>query len=206
MQISDALDDVLASRGHLRILRALDALPEGLGVSARDLARRAEVAHNRASEVLNDFTGLGLTRMQRAGRADLYQLNRRHVLYAAVHELFGQEAQVQAELQQFLRRRLSKVPHVREAFIFGSVARGQSHAGSDIDLALIMPPPGPTVAEQAQIDELAREVRERFGSDLGVHVSTKPVAYRVKGRAGRDLWRRIEAEGIRLLPAGARRR
>ena len=98
MQVSDALDDVLASRGHLRILRALDALPEGLGVSARDLARRAEVAHNRASEVLNDFTGLGLTRVQRAGRADLYQLNRRHVLYEAVHELFGQEAQVQAEL------------------------------------------------------------------------------------------------------------
>src|SRR5437879_11790359 len=104
MQVSDALDDVLASRGHLRILRALDALPEGLGVSARDLARRAQVAHNRASEVLSSLTELGLTRVQRAGRADLYQLNRKHLLYPAVHELFDQEAKVQADLQRFLRR------------------------------------------------------------------------------------------------------
>lgn len=205
MRITEALDDVLASRGHLRTLRALDALPEGLGVSARDLARRAQVAHNRASEVLNALTQLGLARVQRAGRADLYQLNREHVLYPALHQLFGEETKVHTELQRFLRRRLAKIDHVREAFIFGSVARRESRAGSDIDLALVMPPSGPTAAEQRELDELAREVRVRFGSELGVHVSPQPLAHRIEGRAGRALWRRIAAEGIRLIPAKSER-
>lgn len=204
MRFTDALDDILATRGHVRILRALDALPEGLAVSARDLARRAGVAHNRASEILGALTELGLTQVQRAGRADLYQLNRQHILYRSVHQLFGHEAEVQAELQRFLRRRLSTLPHIREAYIFGSVARGESRTASDIDLALIVPPSGPTVREQAEIDEIAREVRERFGNKLGVHVSELPLADRLKGRTGRDLWRRVASEGIRLIPAGPR--
>lgn len=205
MRITAALDDVLATRGHVRILRALDRLPEGFAVSARDLARRADVVHNRASEVLSALTQTGLTQVQRAGRSDLYRLNREHVMYFAVHELFQQEATIQSALQKFLRRRLGKVRRVREAYIFGSVARGESGTGSDIDLALVIPPSGPTVAEQAKIDEIATEVRQRFGSELGVHVSPQPIADRVEGRTGRDLWRRIQAEGIRLLPVESRR-
>ena len=200
MRITDALDDVLASRGHVRILRALDALPDGLGVSARDLARRADVVHNRASEVLSALTKLGVTRVQRAGRADLYQLNRQHVLYPAIHALFDQETKVHAELVRFLRGRLSKVTRVREAFIFGSVARGESRAGSDVDLALVMPPSGATAVEQDQLDQIAREVRDRFGSDLAVHVSTQALAVRTKSRVGRALWRRIASEGVQIIP------
>ena len=205
MRITAALDDVLATRGHVRVLRALDALPEGFAVSARDMARRADVAHNRTSEVLTKLTEIGLTRVQRAGRADLYQLNRGHLMYGAVHDLFEQEAAIQFALQKFLRRRLAKLGRVREAYIFGSVARGESRTGSDIDLALVIPPSGPTPAEQAQIDEISTEVRRRFGSELAVHVSPRSVASRVDGRAGRDLWRRIQAEGIRLLPVEVRR-
>jgi predicted nucleotidyltransferase len=205
MRIIGALDDVLATRGHVRILRALDALPEGFGVSARDMARRGEVAHNRASEVLSALTEIGLTRVQRAGRADLYQLNRNHIMYPAVHELFQQEAAIRSALQRFLRRRLAKLHRVREAYVFGSVARGESQTGSDIDLALVIPPSGPTDAEQVEIDKIATDVRQRFGSELGVHVSPQPVANRVKRRAGRALWRHIQTEGIRLLPAEGRR-
>jgi len=200
VRLTAALDDVLATRGHVRVLRALDALPEGLGVSARDIARRAEVAHNRASEVLSALTDIGLTRVQRAGRSDLYQLNRLHVLNRALHELFRHEAAVEVELRKFLRRRLSKL-NVREAYIFGSVARGESRADSDIDLAVVIDEPGPTVGERAELDELAADVRERFGGRLGVHLGTKPLAARVRGRVGRDLWRRIAEEGIRLLPS-----
>jgi predicted nucleotidyltransferase len=189
----------------VRILRALDRLPEGFAVSARDMARRAEVAHNRASEVLSSLTEIGLTRVQRAGRADLYQLNRDHIMYPGVHELFQQEAAIQPALQKFLRRRLAKVRRVREAYIFGSVARGESRTGSDIDVALVIPPSGPTATERSQIDEIATEVREKFGSELGVHLSPQPVVDRVDGRAGRDLWRRIQTEGIRLLPIEGRR-
>ena len=202
MQITTTLDNVLASRGHVRVLRALDALPEGLGVSVRDLARRAGIGHPRAAEVLASLTEAGLTTVQRAGRADLYQLNREHLLYPTLHRLFVDEASVTDALAQFLRKGLSKrVDGVREAYIFGSVARGDSRPGSDIDLAVVAPG-AETERVKQQLEAIAAEVRRRFGSTLSIHASTQPLARRVRGRDGRDLWRRIADEGVRILPHG----
>lgn len=205
MQITTALDNVLASRGHVRVLRALDALPEGLGVSVRDVARRAGIGHPRAAEVLASLTEAGLTSMRRAGRAELYQLNREHLLYPTLHQLFLDEANVANALEQFLRKRLStRVDGVREAYIFGSVARRESRPGSDIDLAVVAPG-AETERVRQQLEAIAAEVRRRFGNTLSIHTSTHPLARRVRGRDRRDLWKRIVDEGVRLLPAGAAR-
>ena len=64
--------------------------------------------------------------MQRAGRADLYQLNRGHILYPAIHALFEEEAAIQSALQMLLQRRLAKIRRIREAYLFGSVTRGET--------------------------------------------------------------------------------
>src|SRR5947207_415748 len=201
MQTSSALDDLLGSRSHIRIWRALDGLPDGLGLSVRDIARRAGLTHPRASEVLSSLTQLGVTSLQRAGRADLYQLNRAHLLYGIVHELFRQEARVEAELENFLRRRLTALMSgAEEAYLFGSVARGEAGPRSDIDLAVVLPSSSATAEVEAASLKLADEVRQRFGKDLNIHFSTKPLRLRVRGGAGRDLWRGIAKEGIRILP------
>jgi predicted nucleotidyltransferase len=206
VRITTALDDVLASRGHLRVLRALDALPEGLAVSVRDVARRAGLAHPRTSQVLASLTELGLARVQRAGRADLYQLNREHLLFPIVHGLFVQEAAVQGELVAFLRRRLrAALKSVHEAYLFGSVARGESRAGSDIDLAVVIPRADLAGAE-TRLQRVAEEVRLRFGNDLSVHISTQPLSKRVRAGQGRALWAQIAKEGLRIMPATAAKR
>ena len=69
---------------------------------------------------------------------ELYVTSMARVKHPAVHDLFQQEAEIQSALQKFLRRRLAKMPRVREAYIFGSVARGESRTGSDIDVALVI--------------------------------------------------------------------
>lgn len=203
LRITTALDDVLASRGHVRVLRALDALPDGFGASVRDIARRARLAHPRTAQILPALTALGVTKLQRAGRADLYQLNRQHLLFPVLHELFSREAAVQSELEAFLRKRLpAVVPAVQEAYLFGSVARGESRPGSDIDLAVVVPKASASAAEDA-LTALADEVRTRFGNDLGVHLSTESLAKHLRAREGRGLWTRIAKEGIQLMPAKA---
>lgn len=199
MQITAPLDDILASRSHVRVARSLDALPEGLSVTARDLERRAAVQHARALRVLQDFALSGLVQVRRAGRADLYEINREHVLASVLHGLFQAEASVEKELHAFLRAKLRRLS-VREAYVFGSVARRESASGSDIDLAVVLPGRGAAQAEfENKIEKLAKAVRRRFGSELGVQISPTPAAKRAKGRVGRDLWRRIQAEGIPLL-------
>src|SRR5947209_13984496 len=168
MRFTSPLDDAFASRGHVRVLRALDRLPEGFRASAREIARRAGLAHNRASEVLADLTAQGLADVEHIARSDLYRINRRHALFPGVHDLFARERNVGPELERFLRRRVrALVDGADEAYLFGSVARKEERVGSDIDLAVVVPPAAMAAADEALVG-LAAEVRRRFGSDLSV--------------------------------------
>ena len=198
MRFTTALDDVLASRGHVRILRALNALPEGFGASVRDLARRADMRHPRTSEVLGGLTELGLTTRQRAGRADLYELNRDHALYSTIHALFADEARLRGRLVKFLGARLEHVGGVREAYLFGSVARDQSVASSDIDVAVVVPKEAKAGLDDA-LERVSGEARRRFGTEVNFHSSTTSLNARSQRRTGRDVWGRIAKEGIPLV-------
>lgn len=187
------------------MLRAADALTAGLEVSARDLARRAGLAHSRVLRILRELAGARVLRVHRVGRSDLYQVNRKHVLYAPLHALFAREAALTGELEDLLRKRLRSFRWIREAYIFGSVARGEARPESDVDLALVAPAVRVEDVDSA-LRRLTDEVRERFGTELNVHVSDAPVAQRARSRRpGRELWARIEREGKRLLPVSAPR-
>lgn len=202
MRLKSPLDAALATQGHVRVLRALDALPEGLAVSVRDLARRAGLRHPRTSAVLADLRLQGLASVQRAGRADLYQLNREHLLYPMVHRLFRDEEAGEAELVSVLRVGLAPAArHIKEAYIFGSVARAESEIASDIDLAVVAPEPeAPAVTRT--LDDLAAVVKRRFGNELSVHLSREPVEKRRRARdASRALWERVAREGIPIVQA-----
>ena len=202
MQLKSPLDAVLATQGHVRVLRALNALPEGLAVSVRDLARRAGLRHPRTSVVLADLQLQGLARAQRAGRADLYQLNREHLLYPVLQRLFRDEEASEAALLEVLRAGLAPAArHITEAYLFGSVARSESEVTSDIDLAIVAPEPETRALTEA-LDDVASVVKRRFGNELSIHLSKKPVEKRRRARdASRDLWERIARDGIPVLPA-----
>lgn len=201
MRLRSPLDAALASQGHVRVLRALDALPEGLAASVRDLARRSGLRHPRTSQVLADLRAQGLAIAQRAGRADLYQLNREHLLFPTLHRLFAEERASEEELVEFLRARLAPAArYIREAYVFGSVARGESEAASDVDLAVVTDRPDTPIVEKT-LDSLASEVKRRYGNDLSVHLSREPVEKRRRARdESRVLWNAIAREGIRILP------
>src|SRR5258708_6969960 len=194
LRFDTPLDDAFASRGHVRILRALDDLTDGLPASAREVARRADLAHNRASKILADLARQGIAKVQRVARSDLYELNRDHALFPLLDALFEDERKVQGELERFLRRRLlARVGGVEEAYLFGSTARRQSQVGSDIELAIVVPRTLTKAADEA-LTAMCSEMRRPFGAECMGHLSNESLAKRVKMPSGRSLWKRIEAE------------
>ena len=201
MRLRRPLDAAFATQGHIRVLRALDALPQGLAVSVRDLARRSGLRHPRTSEILADLRLQGVATAQRAGRADLYQLNREHLLYPILQRLFRDETASEEALVEILRQGLSPAArYIKAAYVFGSVARGESDVSSDIDLAIIAPQPDAPVVTKT-LEALAAVVKQRFGNDLSIHVSSEPVDTRRRGRdPSRNLWERIAREGVPVLP------
>ena len=190
-----ALDDLLQTGAHVRVLRALVGLPSGYAASTRDLARRAGVAHTTAARVLQSLAARRVVDGEHAGRSDLYRLNDEHVLVGPLRTLYASEAAFGASLVAYLR---SEVPRhlsdAESAYLFGSASRGEMRRGSDVDVAVVAPIAASEERESA-LSTLAQKVRARYGAELNVVVTP--------GRASpvgkRGLLERAIAEGTPLF-------
>jgi predicted nucleotidyltransferase len=204
MRLDLALNDVLRTGSHVRLLRMLDAQTSGVPVSAREAARRAGISHPTASKGLGELTSQGLATVLRIPQTDLYELNREHVLYEPLHMLFERERAVRQELLAVLRKRLAKrLRQGQAAYLFGSAAKGEMNSRSDIDLAIVMPKQKGELGPE--LSDIEDEIQQRFGTRLNVIVGTKELVTTGKRRrAGRELWDVITREGLQVFPAGAR--
>jgi len=200
MRLDQPLDEIFANASHVRLLRALFAVPYDVGRSGRDLARRAGVSHPRANQVLADLAAQGLVAVQRLPRTGLYRINRRHVLAEPLRKLFGLEPKLKVELLSLVAGEL-RARHlpIKEARIFGSAARGAMATTSDVDLALVTARESVAAVEAAAHD-IAETARERFGTRLNVLVGSPSLEKLSKGRQpGQGIWQAIERDGIDVL-------
>lgn len=201
MQLKDPLDDVFRGRSHAPVLRALLRLPDGIGVSIREIARRAGVTHPTASGVLESFRAQGLALRRRTLLADEYRINPSHVLVSPLRRLLDAETEVPDSLEHFLRNQIvGRAPWVHDAYLFGSAVTGDMRPDSDIDVALICPPRREPHLS-GLMDEVSDETAARFGNRLGVLIGTKPISELARpGRPGYRIWQQVKQDGRRLLP------
>ncbi|HET6570929.1 MAG TPA: MarR family transcriptional regulator [Solirubrobacterales bacterium] len=135
--------------------------------SGRELARRAGRSSTGVQHVLDRLVEHGLVKREEVGRTFLYELNRDHLLAPTVEQMAG----ARAELVRRLRDAIDgwEVPPVH-ASLFGSAARGDGDASSDIDLLVVRPADlDPEDANwRDQLDELADSVRRWTGNNAGI--------------------------------------
>jgi predicted nucleotidyltransferase len=201
MRFDAPLDDLLTTRSSIGVLRALDELPAGFGVSARELARRAGISHPTATKFLGSLAEQGLVFVKRSPSGDEYSFNRDHVLAEELGRLFGRERGLLDEFISFLGDAIVlEAPLVEQAFLFGSVIEGGMTTTSDIDVAVLCSPQWEIQVETG-MRSVAERVRSQFGNQLNVLVgSTKPKRSPV--------WSRILKRGrpIPLPRKGGRRK
>ncbi len=117
------------------------------------------------SSTVSSSTGWSTGR--RLGRTFLYELNRDHLLARTVEQMAG----ARAELVRRLRDAIDvwEVPPVH-ASLFGSAARGDGDASSDIDLLIVRPADvdPDDVRWRGQVDGLADLVRRWTGNNAGI--------------------------------------
>ncbi len=204
MRLDRPFDDLFQGRSHVRVLRALEELPDGLAVSAREVARRSGLSHPTVLSVLASLRDQGVIVARRAPRADAFELNRRHVLVEKLIPVFAWERELPTEFLAFLREELrGHAKGVRAAFVFGSATQGGMTAASDVDVAVVAPPERVEEIEAA-MGKVAEAVRWRFGNRLSVILGVCPVEQLARpGQKGSRLWARILREGIPVLAVGA---
>lgn len=193
MRLDSPLDDVFQNRSHVRVLRALHHLPEGLAVSGRDVARRAGLTHPTALKALGVLADTGLVAVGRSPAGDIYELNRDHILADKIADLYRLDSLLERELTSFLRDELLSLTNkVESVTLFGSAVWGGSLPTSDIDLAVSCEAQNVQEVEEA-LERLSDTVHRRFGNRLSPLIHTR----RQRTRTG--IWRRIETEGVPLI-------
>ena len=126
------MSELLGGAGRYKALRCLFEHPDK-GYGPRELAAETGVDPGNLSRWLRRWADLGLLERRTQSRQTVYVASMDPAL-APLRTLLQQDS----ELVRVLRERLAelKAPVVAAA-VFGSSARGEAHADSDIDLLLV---------------------------------------------------------------------
>ena len=123
--------------GNVRVLRVLVTDPAGH--SAPHLSRTAGLSLQGTRLVLKTLSQQHLVTARGSGRSQLYFLNAASPLAQAVSGLFQSEQQRWDTLLARIRAMLARHgPQLLAAWVYGSVARGEDTAQSDVDPALLV--------------------------------------------------------------------
>jgi predicted nucleotidyltransferase len=122
----------------------------------RDIAARLGVDASNLSKELGRLEQEGLFRSEVSGRQKYFQLNSDYPLFTELRAIVAKTIGAPS----VLARALNEIEGIEEAYLYGSFARGQQDAASDIDILVIGEPKGETLAEAARKLErqLGREV------------------------------------------------
>jgi predicted nucleotidyltransferase len=127
----DLLATLLSSYGRAQVIRLLfDG--DGKEYYLREIERRIGVQVRAVQAETAMLAKLGLVRSRRDGNRVYFAADREHPLYPDLVQIVIKTSGWMNELRHELSR-----DDVRVAFIFGSVARGEEKATSDIDLMVI---------------------------------------------------------------------
>ncbi len=161
------------------------------GMTIRQLADRAGVSHPQASRHVADLERLGIVRRVHVGRSHVITLT--DTLAAAL--LRGMTGLRQDVIRTMQRTATSIEPRPVAITLFGSFARGDDDADSDIDVLVVVDDAMPEGAIDEPLAEWCGRITDITGNSVAEIVVTRS-SLDAMDRALRDA---IERDGIPIL-------
>jgi predicted nucleotidyltransferase len=178
--------------------RILAALAEtSAELSLRTIARLSGVSVAQASRVMPKLVELGMVERREVPPSALFRLVNEHVASRAVLALAGARRTV---LKQVGRAAGALAPPPVSVILFGSFARGEAGADSDIDVVVVRPA---AVAEENEawasgLEAWRQQARRITGNRIEiVEVSQREIARLLKGRE--PLWSDVARDGVAIF-------
>jgi len=184
------LSDALFTATQQKVLGLLYGKPDQ-SFYANEIARNAQVGKGSLMRELDRLYKAGVLTLIRQGNQTHYQANPNCPIYAEllgiVRKTFGIGEQLRAALAPLAGQLVW-------AFVYGSIAKGSDHAGSDIDLMLI----GENLSYADLMERLA-PVEERLVRTINPTLYTL-TDWRAKKAAGNSFVQRVsEQDKINLI-------
>lgn len=160
---------IVASRVKAEIFRLLFGLrrPE---LHLREIVRQSGLALGTVQQELKGLTAVGLLNSRRDGNRVYFSANLDHPAHRELSALVLKTSGLVGVLGKALSG-----PEVQLAFVFGSIARGETRAESDVDLMVI------SSIGLRRLSQLLSGVAEVVGREINPHILT-PEEFRERKR------------------------
>jgi len=149
----------------------------------RELARLLEVDPANLSRELARLERMGLFASGRRGNQKHFRLNKKYPLFGEVRRIVARTVGIVPSLRMAFRELLG----IREAYLYGSFARNQQDALSDIDVLIVGRPPA------LPLERLIRKLEGEWRREINYTVLS-PEEFRArrsrKDAFLADIWRR----------------
>ncbi len=156
------LEKLLGSEARVKILN-LFLLNAGSEYYLREIAQRTGLAVRSVQRTVRDLTDIAILHRERRGNLVYFRLNIENPIVPDLKAMFLKTV----GLGDLLRETLAGESKIEAAFIYGSVAKGEESAGSDIDLAMIGDLPPQTLTE------LLEDLERVTGREVNATVFTR---------------------------------
>jgi uncharacterized protein len=100
----------------------------------REIARRAGTGIGATQRELEQLTEAGLIHRVRQGRQSYYQANRKNAIFSELKSILAKTSGIRDILLEGLTALQNQI---KLAFVYGSIARGEETASSDVDLMVV---------------------------------------------------------------------
>jgi predicted nucleotidyltransferase len=163
------------------------------------LANVAGVGRTRASGIVAELSALGVVERREVGRTVLVSLAR----HSAAGELIDRLAHLDSEVISRLRSLASKIkPGPETLLIFGSFARGEADADSDLDVLAVRSPKVDPEEWATSLSAFAEQAQALAGNQVQLLDYDLEELRRKAGpktKEGRDFWRAVRRDAIVLV-------
>lgn len=192
MKTQPDLSDLLFPNQYRRKVLALLLMQPDQKVHLRELARQTQAAPGTLKKELDALCRVGLLTSERVGNQVQFQANPSHPVFAELQALIRKTT----GLADVLRLALQPLgEQVALAFVFGSMASGSAHAGSDVDLLVV------GSASFAQVVQATYAVQAQLGREINPKVMT-PAEWATQRAQGQPFVQELLAKP-RILLIGA---
>jgi len=127
------LAELLSSRIRAEIFRSLFGIQSDASYHMREIERRTGFTIGTVQKELKKLQRLDIITRVKDGNRVYYRANTSHPLYSSIRELVIKTA----GLADVLREAIGEEKEIKIAFVFGSWARQEDKAHSDVDLMVI---------------------------------------------------------------------
>lgn len=167
MRTKHLLEDYLGQKSKVAILRILY---RGTELTGREISRKADLSPRAAQQALQELYTTGVIHRKAVGASYLFSLNRsRYVVENILSPLFESEQGLGAAMINELRKALPNKGIV-SIIMFGSVARGESKQGSDLDIIIVLENSLDVRKITAGVQDKGGKFLAKFGMILSPHV------------------------------------